>query len=66
MEDKFACLLKRLWSAGINLCKSVQSVGEKIIICGRHKLSSVGDKKIIRGRHKLLSVGKELFVIDLI
>ena len=43
MEDKFACLLKRLWSAGINLCKSVQSVGDinnhlwetKIIICGR-------------------------------
>ena len=35
MEDKFACLLKGLWSAGINLCKSVQSVGEKIIICGR-------------------------------
>ena len=51
MEDKFACLVKWLWSAGINLCKSVQSVGEKIII---------------RGRHKLLSVGKELFVIVLI
>ena len=29
MEDKLACLLEGLWSAGINLCKSVESVGDK-------------------------------------
>ena len=27
-ENWFVCLLKVLWSAGINLCSSVESVGE--------------------------------------
>ena len=55
MEDKFACLLEGLWSAGINLCKSVESVGDKnnypwktkIIIRGSAFIR--GEKGIIRG-----------------